>query len=67
MMFAAKSLLPRYYDRRSVFLDLAANLRRVTDRKTGDVLWVCAKHYVEYDPGLPVRIVAIDRILDDIA
>ncbi|MCP4540322.1 MAG: hypothetical protein GY832_24555 [Chloroflexi bacterium] len=32
----------------------AANLRRVTDKKSGDVLWVCAKHYREYDPGLPV-------------
>jgi internalin A len=31
----------------------AANLRRVTDKKTGDVLWVCPVHYSEYDPGLP--------------
>lgn len=32
----------------------AANLRRVTDKTSGDVLWVCATHYKEYDPGLPV-------------
>ena len=32
----------------------AANLRRVTDKSTGDVLWVCPMHYKEYDPGLPV-------------
>jgi hypothetical protein len=32
----------------------AANLRHVTDKKSGDVLWVCATHYKEYDPGLPV-------------
>jgi len=32
----------------------AANLRRVTDKKSGDVLWVCPTHYKEYDPGLPV-------------
>jgi hypothetical protein len=29
-------------------------LRRVVDKKTGDVLWVCPRHYREYDPGLPV-------------
>ena len=32
----------------------AANLRRVSDKKTGDILWVCPTHYTEYDPGLPV-------------
>ncbi len=28
-------------------------LRRVTAKATGDVLWVCRKHYKIYDPGLP--------------
>ena len=32
----------------------AANLRRITDKKSGDVLWVCPTHYKVYDPGLPV-------------
>ncbi|MCB0200221.1 MAG: leucine-rich repeat domain-containing protein [Anaerolineae bacterium] len=32
----------------------AANLRKVSDKKTGDILWVCPAHYKEYDPGLPV-------------
>jgi GTPase SAR1 family protein len=32
----------------------AANLQRVSDKSTGDVLWVCPTHYREYDPGLPV-------------
>ncbi len=31
----------------------AANLRRVMDKSTGDILWVCPRHYKEYDPGLP--------------
>ena len=28
-------------------------LRRVVAKATGDVLWVCRKHYKIYDPGLP--------------
>ncbi len=32
----------------------AANLRRVTAKDTGDILWVCPEHYPIYDPGLPV-------------
>ena len=28
------------------------HLRMVTT-KTGDILWVCPKHYKVYDPGLP--------------
>ena len=31
----------------------AANLRRVIDKSTGHILWVCPRHYKEYDPGLP--------------
>jgi internalin A len=29
------------------------NMRRVQS-PVGDLLWVCADHYREYDPGLPV-------------
>ena len=32
----------------------AASLRRVTDKRTGDILWVCPEHYKIYDPGLPI-------------
>jgi internalin A len=29
------------------------DMRRVQS-PSGDFLWVCANHYPEYDPGLPV-------------
>jgi hypothetical protein len=53
MMFAAKSLLPRYYDRRSVFLDLAANLRRVG---RGDLLPGIVKSLNRRLDGNPLRV-----------
>jgi hypothetical protein len=29
-------------------------LSRVTSKASGDILWVCAEHLSEYEPGLPV-------------